>query len=280
MSEPRIIFYYQTFTKKLDEVIYKGTPLTHIALSSIHFGKNTDNSNYIHLNNNSPYDDMFDDVWSELYKASEEGIKIILMLGGAGGAYNVMFSDFEAYYKLLYNLINNKKYITGINLDIEEQVQLYDIKMLISKLHTDFKDKPFEISLAPLQNSIEHDVSGMGGFIYRDLCTSNVGNLISYCIIQFYENFDYNSLQQCIDNGYYIDKLVMCMDYNVSSNTLNDIHKKLFDKYGSKFAGGVAIWEYNRASPTPYEWLNNISNIMQSNVTTNTNINKHYCNVL
>ena len=84
---PKIIYYYQTFTD-LKDILYEGCPVTHIHLSSIHFGTNNDGSPYIHLNNNEPTDKVFDDVWKDLEDASSMGIKIVLMIGGAGGAYN------------------------------------------------------------------------------------------------------------------------------------------------------------------------------------------------
>ena len=43
----RIIYYYQTFTG-LKPILNKDI-VTHIHLSSIHFGTNSDNSPYIHL---------------------------------------------------------------------------------------------------------------------------------------------------------------------------------------------------------------------------------------
>ena len=53
----RIIYYYQTFVG-LDKIL-KESVITHIHLSSIHFGKNEDGSPYIHLNDNSPDDKIF-----------------------------------------------------------------------------------------------------------------------------------------------------------------------------------------------------------------------------
>ena len=134
----RIIFYYQTFTD-LKPILYKDTPLTHIHLSSIHFGIDDNKKNYIHLNDHNPFDSIFDNVWNQLEIACKLDIKIVLMLGGAGGAYNVLFSDFEVYYKLLYNLIKSKPFITGIDLDIEEYTPLDDVKKLINRIVQDLE---------------------------------------------------------------------------------------------------------------------------------------------
>ena len=81
----KIILYYQTFIGLKN--IYNKPKIytTHIHLSSLHFGPNKNNEPYIHLNNLSPYDKKFDDVWNDLYECKKRGIKIVLMLGGAGG---------------------------------------------------------------------------------------------------------------------------------------------------------------------------------------------------
>ena len=60
------------------------------------------------------------------------------MTGGAGGAFTELFSDFKTYYPLLHQLLNEKTFIGGIDLDIEESVDINQIKMLIRLLKQDF----------------------------------------------------------------------------------------------------------------------------------------------
>ena len=120
----KIIIYYQTFCG-LEKIYNSEKPLvTHIHLAATHFGQ-INNETYIHLNNNSPDDPKYDNLWEELYKCKKLGIKIILMVGGAGGAYKYMFSDQKTYNKcisLLFNFLMSKKDLfDGIDLDIEEQ---------------------------------------------------------------------------------------------------------------------------------------------------------------
>ena len=62
-------------------------------MASVHFGYDSNNQPYIHLNDHSPYNERFDGVWNQIRSADELGIKIVLMLGGAGGAYEYMFSN-------------------------------------------------------------------------------------------------------------------------------------------------------------------------------------------
>ena len=80
----RVILYYQTFSD-LTPILIENSPVTHIHLSSIHFGEDTNGNPYIHLNNYSPYNDIFDSVWTNMERAASLGIKVKLMIGGAGG---------------------------------------------------------------------------------------------------------------------------------------------------------------------------------------------------
>lgn len=243
--KPKIILYYQTFCG-LDKILNTNSSrnITHIHLSSIHFGKDSNNKKYIHLNDNEPYDKVFNKVWLDLEKANNLGIKIILMIGGAGGAFTDLFSDFEFYYNLLYNLLKNKKIIKGIDLDIEENVNLDNIKMLINRITKDFGEN-FIISLAPIQSSLEYDSPGLGGFIYKNLLNSPEGKYINYFNGQFYSDYSLDSYNKVINNNYNSEMVVMGMlggDKTEMEKNYNEI-KKVYQKYGSKF-GGVFLWEY------------------------------------
>ena len=52
ITRNRIIYYYQTFVG-LKPILVENTPVTHIHLSAVHFGKNKDGTPYIHINDNS-----------------------------------------------------------------------------------------------------------------------------------------------------------------------------------------------------------------------------------
>ena len=52
------------------------------------------------------------------------------MLGGAGGAYDVLFSNYNIFYKMLSDFIKSKPFISGIDLDIEETININFIKCL------------------------------------------------------------------------------------------------------------------------------------------------------
>lgn len=254
----RIIYYYQTFCG-LNKILIKNTPVTHIHLSSIHFGLDTNLEPYIHLNDYNPYISKFDSVWLDIEKASKLNIKIVLMIGGAGGGYSSLFSNFDLYYDLLYNLIKNKPFIKGIDLDVEESVTLDNIKKLINKIVEDFGEE-FIITMAPIQESVESDGSGMGGFCYKELMNSKEGKYIDYLNVQFYSNYSLDAYSKVINNGYNPEMIVMGTMNTDIANTVKDVYKE----YGSKF-GGVFLWEYIFALPDQLIWANNIKNIINNN---------------
>lgn len=250
----RIIFYYQTF-KGLSNILYQGTPVTDIHLSSIHFGTDTNGEPYIHLNNYPPDYWAFDSVWDELKMANKLGINIKLMIGGAGGAFTDLFSDFDVYYPMLKDTLDNHPIISGIDLDIEEGVELDDVIELVKRIHADFPE--FDFSFAPLGSSLEYDQGGMGGFCYKDLYNSEIGNLISYFNGQFYGSYQPEDYISCVKNEYPPEKIVMGMldgqDLNQAYNTIAD----LVEKYPN--FGGVFYWEYYQA---PENWAEMVDCVM------------------
>lgn len=257
----RIIYYYQTFTN-LAPILFPKTPVTHIHLSAIHFGTNPDGSPYIHLNDNPPSDPIFSKVWQDMEKANELGITIILMIGGAGGAFTDLFSNYSDYYQLLKGVISQYPVIAGCDLDIEEGVDLDNIVKLVNDLKHDF-GKDFKITFAPLGSSLETNESGMGGFQYNDLVKKIGINNIEYFNGQFYGEYQPTDFENCVNNGYPPEKVVMGMIYgqDMQSNyeTLTEVVKKYPDM------GGTFMWEYSGA---PSDWWQKISQIFGKNVST------------
>ncbi len=242
----RIIYYYQTLVDIEPIIISK--EVTHIHLSSIHFGYN-DNKPYIHLNDNHPDDPKFYNMWKMIYQASFNK-KIILMVGGAGGAYIDLFKNFETFYKMLYQTIITRPFISGIDLDIEENVDIEDVKMLISRIRKDF-GKDFIISMAPIQGSMEDDVPGIGGFIYKELYDSEEGSMINYFNVQAYGEYSIEAYDTIIKNGYPSNKIVFGMlssQYNkdtfIEAMSIISSIKKKYPNFG-----GVFVWEYFNAPP-------------------------------
>ena len=245
----KIIYYYQTFNG-LQSILTPNTKVTHIHLSSIHFGTDENNNPYIHLNDHNPNDKIFDSVWEDIKKAKQLGIKIILMVGGAGGAFQDLFSNFNTYYSLLKELLLEKKdLIDGIDLDIEEIVNIDNVEHLILEIKKDF-GKSFIITMAPIQYSIQHDVIGMGGFIYKDLY-NKCGNLIDYFNVQCYYDYSLDAYKQMIKNGYPEEKIVMGSISSQNFNSNLEVLKNIVKNYIN--FGGVFNWEYYDA---PKNWSN------------------------
>ena len=252
----KTIYYYQSFVG-LDKLLTHVQDIDVIIVSSIHFGKNN-NKPYIHLNNNVPDNKIFDELWLQTEKASVEGCKIMLMMGGAGGAYQQLFSDFNTYYPLLVKTINDRSWITGIDLDIEENVKLIDVQMLINHLVRDFGNN-FTITMAPVSPSLKTDGGSMAGFNYKELYNSDIGKYINWFNTQCYYSFSFETYDKIIKNGYPPEKIVMGMEsgqFNESTfpQALDEV-KKIKETYPN--SAGVFDWEYLNAPPNskdPSQW--------------------------
>lgn len=243
----RIIYYYQTFTGLKKILEQNPICVTHIIVSSIHFGYDKTKP-YMRLNDNIVTDNVFDNLWSDLKIAYNLGIKIMIMLGGAGGAYDVLFSNYNIFYKMLSDFIKSKPFISGIDLDIEETININFIKCLINQIDNDFGSN-FSISMAPLGSSLIYNNTGMGGFSYKELYKSDEGKRINWFNGQFYGNYTYDSFNKVIKNNYDKMKIVMGMvaDDLTKDNFNNKVLeiKKIVKKY--EIFGGVYIWEYCNA---------------------------------
>ena len=250
----KTLFYYQTFSS-LDPIInlkLKTKADIYVYISSVHFGM-VNKVAYIGINDNPP--DKQGTLWDDALKAHENNVNMMLMLGGAGGAYTALFSNFEVYYGLLYELLNNKRYIKGIDLDIEESVKLADVKMFINRLKRDFGSN-FIITMAPVASSLMFDMPGMGGFIYKDLNNSPEGELISWYNVQSYGEFTFDIYNAIVNNGYTPNKVVFGMlGDSFNSTTMLDASSEIA-KIKTKYPlmAGSIMWEYGDTTINPIEW--------------------------
>jgi hypothetical protein len=260
----KTIYYYQTFVG-LHKLMDHLQDIDVIIVSSLHFGKDKSGVKGIYLNDNIPYDPLFNELWLETEKISTQGCTIMLMMGGAGLAYGELFSDFDTYYPLLKQLIVEKSWIKGIDLDIEESVTLDNVKMLMNQLIKDFGND-FIITMAPVSPSLMHDGSSMAGFSYKELYLSKEGKHISWFNTQCYYSFSCASYDSIIRNGYPPDKIVIGMESGqFTDKTFSKaIHEviKIKNKYPD-FAG-VYDWEYLNAPPDkddPSQWARLMKNL-------------------
>ena len=259
----KTIYYYQTFVG-LDKLMDHIQDVDVIIVSSIHFGKNSLGQKNIYLNDNIPYNPLFNELWLETEKISAQGCIIMLMMGGAGLAYGELFSDFKTYYPLLKVLITEKSWIKGIDLDIEESVTLDNVKMLINQLIKDFGENLI-ITMAPVSPSLWHDGSE-DGFNYKELYLSKEGKHIKWFNTQCYYAFTYETYDTIVKNGYPPEKIVMGMESGqFTDKTFKEaLHEviKIKTKYPS--CGGVFDWEYLNAPPDtkdPSQWAKLMKNL-------------------
>ena len=192
-----IMYYYQSFNNKLKQLVDINIPnKINIYLSSIHFGTTFDGEPYINLNNDVPenHKSLLDEI--EYVSNNSSNITFFAMMGGAGGAYETFFSDFEIYYKLLYNFIESFN-IKGLDLDVEETTSIKNIEKLILRLKNDFGTK-FIISMAPIAGSMIADTGSMGGYIYKELFNSEAGKLIDWFNVQCYYCYNEDTFDKII----------------------------------------------------------------------------------
>lgn len=238
-------------------------------LSSLHFGTPTP---YLHLNDSdvNTLSDFFRDV-QQRCEAAVCSVEVRVMLGGAGGAYTVLFSDFDRYYKMLHDFLRKYPFIRGIDLDVEEELDINPkqalacIQKLVGRLHTDFATHrpsepathPFIISMAPVAFSLADDSVGMGGFVYKDLLQSSYGPMISQYNVQAYGSYDYNTYQSIVQNGFPPDRLVFGMlgdefaQATPFAKAMTELQRISKEYPNHK---GVILWEYGDTKIDGVAW--------------------------
>ena len=250
----KTIYYYQSFCG-LEKLYPHVQDIDTIILSSIHFSSYRADA-YIHLNDYPPTSPMFDPVWTELHKLYSQGVEIMLMIGGAGGAYDPLFKNFDVFYPLLKDLLKQHNFITGIDLDIEESVDIDDVKKLINQLIKDFGEY-FVITMAPVAYALSDDGAGLGGFSYKELYNSHEGHHISWFNTQCYGSYTLDTYDKIIKNGYPPEKVVFGLlggDYDNFTESLYEVNK-VKQKYPDM--AGVFVWEYIDSPPDkndPSQW--------------------------
>lgn len=253
----KTVYYYQTFCS-LNKCIENSKHIDVIIVSSLHVGAYK-NDPYIHLNNYHPDSPKYDIVWQDLQKLYYNGVTIMCMIGGAGGAFNNLFSDFKTYYPLLRNFLKEKRFITGIDLDIEENVKQGDVKKLINCLVKDFGED-FTITMAPVAQSLMDDSpSGFSSLNYKELYESEEGQFIDWFNVQAYGCFNFETYDKIMKNNYSPKNIIFGM---ISGDFLNDnfhialkeinMIKKTYPNFQ-----GCDIWELVNAPPDiddPSKW--------------------------
>jgi hypothetical protein len=269
---PRTIYYYQTPTS-LTPLIHATIPNLTLIVSSLHFGYDVQtNEPYIHLNNYVPTDPRFTCMWDQIWRLKNEtNAQIHVMLGGAGGAYHDLFSNYTPFYSLLRQFLKSKELlITGINFDVEEHCTIPEMNRLFTDVRTDFPH--LELSVAPVDDEVLHPTQPgtFSGFPYQTLF-DRWGSELAYVNVQMYNGcFTLDQLQQIIKVWTLPqDKLitgVLSGDY--PGQKINDMFNELEDiKLTYPTIGGAFIWEYCNAPPQapqdPSVWGQTVSKILK-----------------
>ncbi|OAL52614.1 glycoside hydrolase [Pyrenochaeta sp. DS3sAY3a] len=285
---PRLIVYHQTFHDSegnyhsLLPLLTNNTGVTHVIVAAIHLN---DGPGDITLNDHRPDDKRYDQLWGEVKWLQGSGVKVLGMLGGAAkGSYEKLSGDdesFEAYYTPLHATISVTQ-LSGLDLDVEEQVPLATITRLISRLRADF-GPDFLITLAPVATALIPDpnipahlrpprpmlASGpspnplhptlphLSGFSYPELECSVFGREIAWYNTQFYCGWGDAGTTQWYDAivaaGWKPERVVLGVVTNpgngaghIALATLRDVCARLREKYKAVGAGfgGIMGWEY------------------------------------
>ncbi|EDR05807.1 glycoside hydrolase family 18 protein [Laccaria bicolor S238N-H82] len=257
----RVVAYYQT--QYHGGKYYSPTPLTpvvtHLIVAAFHLFADKDGNKLIHLNDVSPEDSTFTQMWADVAQMQESGVKVMGMLGGAAaGSYANLASDFDDYYQLLSTCITNHG-LDGFDLDIEEPDSLANIVKLIQKLRSDFGED-FIITLAPVASALKGGKDPFSGITYSDL-EKNYGDSIDWYNTQFYSGFgsmkdttDYDAIVTgCpLDPSRLVAGILTNKDNGngwVELDTVKSTVQQLLQQY-SRF-GGIAGWEYFNSEPDP-----------------------------
>ncbi|KAL6154559.1 Cyclin-dependent kinase catalytic subunit [Exserohilum turcicum] len=285
---PRLIVYHQTIHDaqgnyhSLLPLLTNNTGITHVIVAAIHLNDGPGN---ITLNDHPPADKRFEQLWGEVNWLQGSGVKVLGMLGGAAkGSYERLSGDdesFEAYYTPLHAIVSTYK-LSGLDLDVEEEVALSTVTRLISRLRADF-GPDFLITLAPVATALIPDpnipahlrpprpmlASGpspnplhptlphLSGFSYPELECGVYGKEIAWYNTQFYCGWgDAGSTMwydAIIAAGWKPEKVVMGVVTNPGNGAghiplakLTENCARLREKYKNmgKGFGGVMGWEY------------------------------------
>ncbi|KAF4541896.1 Class iii chitinase protein [Lasiodiplodia theobromae] len=163
---PRFILYAQTHHKPGPEpqepvsllpLLTHCTGVTHIIIAAIHLNDGPGN---ITLNDHRPDHSRFDTLWAEVRQLQDAGVKVMGMLGGAakGSYWRLQGSaeEFEAYYTPLRDLVRHH-HLDGLDLDVEEAIELPTILRLLTRLRADFGPS-FITTLAPVSTALIPDM--------------------------------------------------------------------------------------------------------------------------
>lgn len=264
---PRLLYYAQTFpgatAASLQRLADARLPDVGVYLSSLHIGEDpTTHKPYLHLNDADVRDQAA--FLADVRTVCAGGdLRVMVMLGGAGGAYTALFADFEPRYALLRAFLQQHPWITGLDLDVEEALAddpdaaLANIRLLIRRLAADMGDA-FTLTMAPVAYALTGDDVGMGNFRYKALYATPEGQRLDWFNVQAYGCYDARTYAAIVANGYPPDKLVFGMlgDLYEGATAFGDAMTELETAVRAHPTGfgGAVLWEYGDTQVDPVTW--------------------------
>ena len=280
---PRVIVYHQTHhlsdssqPVSLLPLITNNTGITHVIIAAFHLNDPPGN---ITLNNDHPDHENFQTLWAEVAWLQASGVKVLGMLGGAAkGSFERLdghdLQRFESYYVPLRDTMRAHNF-DGLDLDVEENMNLDGTIRLIDRLRTDFGSS-FLITLAPVATALLPLQPHLSGFSYSSL-ERHRGDQIAWYNTQFYcgwgdasTTFWYDAI---LASGWKAQKVVMGLIMNpalgagyVPWEKMEGVLRTLRSRYPS--FGGVMGWEYFCALPggqeRPWGWIELMAGVLRT----------------
>lgn len=183
----------------------------------------------------------------------------------------------EDYYVPLKNTLKYHK-IQGLDLDIEEQVDVSCPVNLLRRLNQDFGND-FILTMAPVASDLQPGEYGLGGFSYSSMDSQATasgkpnGKLVNWFNAQFYNGWGdssspvgYNAI---ISHGYSPDRVVLGVLDNPNDGGSGwysiSTYKKTINTLKADYSnfGGDVGWEYwdaggNDGYSDPWQWVKEI----------------------
>jgi hypothetical protein len=217
-------------------------------ISHIHFGIFSFANNQIYLNNYEPDDNSYDNLWFDLGISTEKDKICIMVLN-----MDEFFENYDTYYKILCDFINNKKLIIkGIDIDIENKASLSDTIKFITNFKKDFPNLQLILSVIGYSmcvKDIDTKYQNKEEWSYSLFNRMKAENLIDYYCCSFDEDdFTMDSFEYMINNNFNESKLVIgCKSDNISYDIYFELNK-IKKKYN---IGGTFIKYFH---DSPYKW--------------------------
>ncbi len=221
----------------------------------IHFGFFTfSNNQKILLNDIEPFDIYYDNMWFDLGISTEKNIKCIMILKGCK-TFDILFNNYDIYYKILCDFIKSKQnIIKGIDLEIENCATIDNTKKFINDFKRDFPDLLLVLSTIGYSmcvKDVDTKYKDEKEWSYTLFNKTNEASLIDYYCCNFNEDdLTMDSLEDIIDNGFDIKKIIMGCDSKYFEDYDNYFELRCIAKKYPDI-GGTFI-KYFKDSP--YKW--------------------------